>query len=177
MSSWFFIKIGFLLVAVATSRADDWFTFSKDRTILSKCIEDHLASSDSSYAVDGVAKVIADLAAKRLSGKTKAWKSLNKILTSFFSDLRCKKSHLFRSQEVLKKQLGVDLKKAVENCADDSSAFESVPIFKDELPEVADVLNYILVSWTLHPFNLVQTKFRRSLLRKYANDALDTLFI
>lgn len=142
--------------------------------LLSECIEDYLVNTDSYYAEAGVAKVTADLIAKKFLRKKR--EDITKVVNRFFSELQRKKSFPFKSNQTLFAQLRVVVKKALEYCIDDIMAEADVPIFEDEANfEIAEVLNYILVIWPFKLDNMIRTQSGRTTLRRYADNALAAL--
>lgn len=139
--------------------------------MLSKCIEDYLTNFDSNYKVDGVTNVIADFVANRFAGKTKFKEELIKVVKSLLYDLRTRKSYLFHNDQLNSVKFRTVVIEAVGHCAYYKSKEEvnfivPLPTFKSEEPEVAKVLNYILVSWPYHPYHYDSIVERKIIAKK-----------
>lgn len=162
------------------SSSPDWFHFSRDEVSLSNCIQDSLLKDENWHEDVGVAKALSDIAARRFFGKFRSKEQFFKDANSMFYKLRNNKNVLFRSPP--NTQLRMVIRKALESCANiyfrDQTKelyMTPVPIFVNEPPEVADVLDLILVDWPSHPYQMIQSRDGRILLRRYANDALAAL--
>lgn len=68
MNRWSFILSVFFVTV--TGQDDKWFVFSNDQASLSKCIEDYILNTDSSFKQEGIAKVVSDLVAKKFFKKS-----------------------------------------------------------------------------------------------------------
>lgn len=107
-----------------TDRVNDRFVFSTDKAQLSKCIEDYLVRADRHYEEDGSAKVIADLVARRFSGRFKTRSTINWSLALLFYDLRNNRlSHALSSDQVSSRLQDL-IESVLENCASDSGNTE-----------------------------------------------------
>lgn len=167
MHHWFFVTTIFIFLVKGDK--DHLFYFSRNKSILSECIENHLLSADSNYGNNGIAKIIADLIAKSFSGKSKTMKNLRQGVTSILFEFKHHKSdNAMRILEVNSKQLH----DARKSACSDNNIFVAVPIFEGEPREIADVLDHMLVNWPDDLSRLIQSQDGRALLRGYANDAL-----
>lgn len=96
------------------------FYYSLDEASISRCIETHLVTSEPHY--DQIARIIADLTAKKLSGKTKTLKKLIRMASDILYELRHYSTrNQLNSQVIFSKQLIGDIKLALYNCAEDNS--------------------------------------------------------
>lgn len=86
--SFYLLFIWTIFFVVGTSEYVTWFTFTKDKESLSRCIEDNLLKDNSWEKNIEVAKVTADLVAKRIHGKIKTQITLGNSVRNFFYQIR-----------------------------------------------------------------------------------------
>lgn len=98
---------------------DDVYSFDRNTAKLSKCIEDRLVNKFEEDAE--VARNIADLAARKFSGKTIERKALYSSVSSLLHYTRSKKSYIFNNSKLQPSQLSKIFKKTIEYCAEDES--------------------------------------------------------
>lgn len=157
----------------ATDQGNDWLFFNLNETMLSEYIENHLLSSDLQYEQDNFAKIISRLTAKRFSEKTILRQALAARLNRFFYDLRYKEGIQLSNHDKATRKLRTILQEALED-----SAVRKDPrtiVFQEEPPEVAIVLDYILVKWSNDLGSMIQSRNGRALLRRFADDAQTAL--
>lgn len=154
-----------------TGQVDSWIIASQDIASYSECVENYLLNTNHCYKKNEVAKNIAQLFGKRFSKAFLNKEQFFKAVSDLYSKLRFKRIFQQISGEVSLKNLEVTVKKALDYCFDDIRIVTDVPTFETELPEMSDVLDYILVNWPFQLNHMIRTRSGRALLRSYANNA------
>lgn len=102
-------------------------------------------------------------------------KDFPKRFTKFFYDLRSKKTHNALSKDQLSEKLRAALKEALKNCVENNNPVTSLPKFQDEAPEIANVLDYVMVRWPFYLYYAIQSREGRAVLRRFADNAQTVL--
>lgn len=156
-----------VLVVGVLSQEEDVFVFSHDKNVLAHCIEHYILKCDPYYAKGDIGKIIAYLTAESFSGKTKMKTALLNKINKFFSFLRS--NNILEAGKVHGPL--VVAREALFDCSQSSQ----VPVFETEAPELGRILDLILVYWPLHMKFMIYNNYGRSILRRYAKDAQETL--
>lgn len=148
---------------------EDELIFDKNETMMYECIKNYLLNTEMNLE-SKITEVIAQRGARKFFKRAVTKRNFVEKIRTSHNDVQTKFSFL-RSDDEFWKNLRVVVEEAVKYCADDIKiADQSLPKFQDEPPEIAKVLDYILVNWPLNLYNIGQSRDGRSLLRKYAND-------
>lgn len=169
------------------------YVFSINQISLAKCIEEHLLKIDDPYYKEnGVANVLAVAIANRFAGKMMVNQVFEIKTNSLYYDISKKRLHSLKDHFV-HPPLQFAMKKVLRYCANDVyklpyvpisenelSMIESqknrnlddldlplIPIFESEPRDLANLLDYILVDWTLPLHTMIRSGSGRTTLRNY----------
>lgn len=167
--------------------------FSRDIRSLSHCIEndDVFKNIDQHSKNLKIVKTIALLAAQKFSRSIKEKNEIQQEVTDVIENLQ-REIAISSTWKIPWELLETNTIQAIMDCSDEyedmkdkiktsndvpnvSSKPTVLPEYKDSFYEVSDLLNYILVDWSEPLAEMSQTRNGRSLLRRYANDALKRL--
>lgn len=169
-----------ILTFTVTSQNYDLLSFSRDKSTLANCIRDHFNSERQNLG-DKMTKELSEVIAEGFFRRTLSEEHLD-VQLGFLIELLNIKGHtpLTRNQ-TLRTQWLIPIRRALLNCIDDDNVTEvscqlnvrTLPYFVDDTPEFGLLLDYILVNWPYSLEHMIQTQRRRSLLRRFVDDALD----
>lgn len=164
------------LSAVKAIPSDLQTTFSHNESKLAECIENQVYQFSSvlgySFVDRKAANLIGDYVANEVSGRTLTKNKIRTEVTRFKIELGRNMSERYHGEKNLVKRLSIVITNALHMCSSDNEPKPlGLPDFEDEIPAIAKILDFILVSWPIKLKHMIRTKQNRVLLRKYINDA------
>lgn len=178
MNFWFLL-LTLLFVTVSAQETNE-IQFSLDEFTLSKCIRDYFKNIRNLKKIE-IKKfiVIVDAVSKEFGGSTKVRESINDEIWIVIQQLYIDETIPFYESHVARRQIEEAFEKALIYCSDDEDDDDvddgrdnvSLPAFDGEPPELARILDYILVDWPFNLYYMIRSRNGRSLLRRYANSA------
>lgn len=180
-----------LQIFSASSQKYGLIHFSKDKATLYKCLEDHF-DTVLSDEVNKIIKNAINTVSRTFSRKTLKKESIDPLV-SLSIDLINEQWYHLLSNDSIRAEIESRIKEALLECSDDESDSgitsivrnnsefnnelirQTLPHFINEASGIGLLLDYILVNWPYPLKDMIRTRSRRALLRRFVEDSLRIL--